>query len=157
MQIIYKAVEELVPYENNPRINDEAVKYVSESIKQFGWKVPIVIDENNTIVTGHTRLKAAKELGMTEVPCIVADDLSDEQIKAFRLADNKVGEIAQWDMAKLEMELEDIDIDMGDFGFIELADLDVDGFFEDAEPKEEEEKEEKEVQCPHCGMFFKVN
>ena len=157
MQIINKAVDDLVPYENNPRINDEAVKYVAESIKQFGWKVPIVIDENNVIVTGHTRLKAAKALGMTEVPCIVADDLTEEQIKAFRLADNKVGEIAQWDMSKLEIELEDIDIDMSDFGFIELADLDVDEFFEDAEPKEPKEEEEKEVQCPHCGMFFKVN
>jgi ParB-like chromosome segregation protein Spo0J len=158
MEIINKAVEDLIPYENNPRINDEAVKYVAESIKQFGWKVPIVIDGNNVIVTGHTRLKAAKELGMTEVPCIIADDLTEEQIRAFRLADNKVGEIAQWDMAKLELELEEIDFDMGDFGFIELADLDVDEFFEDAEPKEENEpEEEKEVQCPHCGMFFKVN
>jgi ParB-like chromosome segregation protein Spo0J len=157
MEIINKKVDELIPYENNPRINDEAVKYVAESIKQFGWKVPVVIDGNNVIVTGHTRLKAAKELGMTEVPCIIADDLTDEQIKAFRLADNKVGEIAQWDMGKLELELEGIDIDMGDFGFIELADLDVDEFFEDAEPKEPKEEEEKEVQCPHCGMFFKVD
>ena len=158
MEIITKKLGELIPYENNPRINDEAVKYVAESIKQFGWKVPMVIDENNIIVSGHTRYKAAQELGIEEVPCIIADDLTEEQIKAFRLADNKVGEIAQWDMGKLELELEELDFDMGDFGFIELADLDVDNFFEDAEPKAEEEpEEEKEIQCPHCGMFFKVD
>lgn len=158
MEIITKKLNELIPYENNPRINDEAVKYVAESIKQFGWKVPMVIDENNVIVSGHTRYKAAKELGIEEVPCIIADDLTEEQIKAFRLADNKVGEIAQWDMEKLELELEELDFDMGDFGFIELADLDIGGFFEDAEPKPEKEpEEEKEIQCPHCGMFFKVD
>lgn len=158
MEIIAKKLGDLIPYENNPRINDEAVKYVAESIKQFGWKVPMVIDGNNVIVSGHTRYKAAQELGIEEVPCIIADDLTEEQIKAFRLADNKVGEIAQWDMGKLELELEELDFDMGDFGFIELADLDVDDFFEEAEPKEEAEpEEEKEIQCPHCGMFFKVD
>lgn len=158
MEIIAKKLGDLIPYENNPRINDEAVKYVAESIKQFGWKVPMVIDSNNVIVSGHTRYKAAQELGIEEVPCIIAEDLTEEQIKAFRLADNKVGEIAQWDMGKLELELEELDFDMGDFGFIELADLDVDDFFEEAEPKEEAEpEEEKEIQCPHCGMFFKVD
>lgn len=158
MEIILKKLDELIPYENNPRINDGAVKYVAASIKEFGWKVPMVIDSNNVIVSGHTRFKAAQELGITEAPCIIADDLTEEQIKAFRLADNKVGEIAQWDMGKLELEMEELNLDMADFGFIELADLDVDEFFEDAEPKEEAEpEEEKEVQCPHCGMFFKVN
>lgn len=158
VEIILKKLDELIPYENNPRINDGAVKYVAASIKEFGWKVPMVIDSNNVIVSGHTRFKAAQELGITEAPCIIADDLTEEQIKAFRLADNKVGEIAQWDMGKLELEMEELNLDMADFGFIELADLDVDEFFEDAEPKEEAEpEEEKEVQCPHCGMFFKVN
>ena len=92
MQIIQKQLNELVPYKNNPRINDAAVPAVAESIKAFGFKVPIVIDKNNVIVCGHTRYKAAQSLNMKSVPCIVADDLSDEQIKAFRLADNKVSE-----------------------------------------------------------------
>ena len=109
-------IENIVPYENNPRFNDEAVEYVANSIREFGFKVPIVIDKNNVIVTGHTRVKAATQLGITKVPCIRADDLNDEQIKAFRIADNKVAEIATWDLGKLEVELEDINIDMSDFG-----------------------------------------
>ena len=118
MEIITKRIEEITPYENNPRKNDEAVDYVAKSIKEFGFKVPIVIDKNNVIVTGHTRLKAAKRLGLKEVPCIMADDLTEEQIKAFRLADNKVGEIATWDFDLLDIELNDItDINMEDFGF----------------------------------------
>ena len=118
MQIIYKKIEDLKPYKNNPRKNDEAVPYVVESIKNFGFKVPIIIDKNNEIVAGHTRYKASLELKLKEVPCIIADDLSEEQIKAFRLADNKVAEKAEWDMDLLELELKDIvDIDMEDFGF----------------------------------------
>lgn len=118
MQIIYKKIEELKPYKNNPRKNDEAVPYVAESIKQFGFKVPIIIDKNNEIIAGHTRYKASIELKLKEVPCIIADDLTEEQIKAFRLADNKVAEKAEWDMDLLELELQDIvDIDMEDFGF----------------------------------------
>lgn len=118
MNIIEKKLTEIIPYEKNPRKNDEAVKYVAESIKQFGFKVPIVIDKNNVIVAGHTRYKASKKLGIKEVPCIVADDLTEEQIKAYRLADNKVAEQAEWDFDLLGEELSDIlDIDMGDFGF----------------------------------------
>lgn len=155
MKIVNKKLEELTPYENNPRRNDEAVPYVAESIKQFGFKVPIVIDKNGVIVSGHTRYKASKSLGLAEVPCIIADDLTEEQIKAFRLADNKVGEIATWDDELLAGEIEGIDLDMGEFGFIELSEIDVDSFFEDSAPKKTEE-EEKEIQCPHCGMFFKA-
>ena len=92
MEIVNKKVSDLIPYENNPRFNDEAVDYVAKSIKEFGFKVPIVVDKDNIVVAGHTRLKAAKQLEMLEVPCIVADDLNEEQIKAFRLADNKVSE-----------------------------------------------------------------
>ncbi len=95
MKIEYKKIDDLKPYENNPRFNDDAVEYVANSIKEFGFKVPIVIDKDNVIVAGHTRYKASMELGLEEVPCIVADDLTDEQVKAFRLADNKVGEKAQ--------------------------------------------------------------
>ena len=107
---------DLIPYENNPRNNDEAVEFVARSISEFGFKVPIVIDRNNVIVTGHTRLKAAVRLGLETVPCIRADDLTDDQIKAFRLADNKVGEIATWDFEKLEVEIGKIDLDLGEFG-----------------------------------------
>lgn len=118
MQIIEKSIESIIPYDKNPRFNDEAVKYVAESIKQFGFKVPIIIGQDNVIVAGHTRLKAAKELGYKTVPCIVADDLTPEQIKAFRLADNKVAEKAEWDFDLLCDELDDIlNIDMEAFGF----------------------------------------
>jgi hypothetical protein len=121
-QIIYKKVVELVPYENNPRNNDEAVDYVANSIKQFHFQVPIIIDKDNVVVAGHTRLKACKKLGIEEVPCIVADDLTEDQIKAFRIADNKVGEVSMWDIEKLGFELADIDIDMNEFGDFGLED-----------------------------------
>lgn len=118
MQIIEKNIKELIPYEKNPRKNDQSVDKVANSIKEFGFKVPIVVDKNNIIVCGHTRYKAAKKLGLSVVPCVVADDLTDEQIKAYRLADNKVGEDSEWDMDLLGSELEDIlNIDMEDFGF----------------------------------------
>ena len=124
MEIINKKIEELKPYKNNPRNNDEAVDYVLNSIKEFGFKVPIIIDKNNEIIAGHTRLKAIIKLGLKEVPCIIADDLTEEQVKAFRLADNKVSEIAEWDFDLLEQELEEIqDIDMNMFDF-DLSSLD---------------------------------
>lgn len=117
-QIVYKKVDELIPYEKNPRKNSEAVKYVANSIKQFNFQSPIIVDKNNVVVCGHTRLMATKKLGIEEVPCIVADDLTDEQIKAFRLADNKVAEQAEWDIGLLNEELDDIlSFDMEDFGF----------------------------------------
>ena len=118
MKIVELKVDDLIPYENNPRKNDEAVDKVALSISAFGFKVPIVIDANNVIVTGHTRLKAAKKLGLKTVPCIKANDLTEEQIKAFRLADNKVAEFSQWDEEKLIKELEALgDIDMSLYGF----------------------------------------
>ena len=117
MEIINRNIEEIIPYDKNPRNNDEAVDYVAKSIKEFGFKVPIVIDKNNVIITGHTRLKAAKKLGIKEIPTIIADDLSEEQIKAFRLVDNKVSEYSTWDDKLLNIELEDISINMDDFGF----------------------------------------
>lgn len=127
MKIIEKSIAELKPYEKNPRKNDNAVKYVAESIRQFGFKVPIIVDKNNVIVCGHTRYKAAQELGIENVPCIIADDLTDEQIKAFRLADNKVSEKAEWDFDLLSKELLNInDIDMSDFDFYIPEDIDSD-------------------------------
>lgn len=122
MQIEELYTKELIPYSNNPRNNESAVDAVAASIKEFGFKVPIIIDKDNVIVAGHTRLKAAQKIGLEKVPCIKADDLTQEQLKAFRLADNKVGELATWDFDKLEEELTeldalDLDFTMSDFGF----------------------------------------
>lgn len=115
MEIVMRKVSELTPYEKNPRLNDKAVDACAESIRQYGFKVPIIVDRNGVIVTGHTRLKAAKALGMKEVPVIVADDLTDEQIRAFRIADNKVSDFSIWDNKLLLEELEailDFDVDL---------------------------------------------
>ena len=120
LNLIQMNIDDLVLYENNPRNNDGAVDAVAASINSFGFKVPIIIDKSNVVVCGHTRVKASKKLGMTEVPCIVADDLNEEQIKAFRLADNKVSELAEWNMDKLAEELKQIDMDMLQFGFEDL-------------------------------------
>lgn len=112
--------DKLIPYENNPRNNDGAVDAVAASIKEFGFKAPIIVDKDMVVVAGHTRLKAAKKLGLEKVPCIIADDLTDEQIKAFRLADNKTAELAEWDVEALALELDDLDgmgFDMSEFGF----------------------------------------
>lgn len=116
-KIIMMNTEKLKPYENNPRFNDKAVDAVAKSIENFGFKVPIVVDKHNVIVTGHTRLKAAQKLGLAQVPVIVADDLTPEKIKAFRLADNKVSELADWDFSKLEAELAGLEMDMTQFNF----------------------------------------
>lgn len=151
MEIILKQINELTPYENNPRKNDKSVNAVANSIKQFGFKVPIIIDGDGVIVAGHTRYKAAVKLKLDTVPCIVADDLTEEQIKAFRIADNKVGEMSEWDMDLLSDELEDIlDIDMSEFGEYGLSIPDFD-FEEDEAPKTQ--KENKDIcTCPKCGF-----
>lgn len=131
----------LIPYENNPRNNDEAVRYVANSIKEFGFKVPVVIDKNNVIVTGHTRLKAAKLLGMDRIPCIRADDLSEEQIKAFRIADNSVSDIAEWDFDRLGAEIGDITLDMDLFGVTDI-DIPSDDAADDFSVSGDDEEEE---------------
>ena len=128
MKIKQTPINDLNPYPNNPRINDQAVDAVAESIKQFGFKVPIVIDKDNVIITGHTRLKAAKKLGMKEVPVILADDLTPDQVKAFRLADNKTGELAEWDFEKLDIEMDGMDLK--DFGFIKSIEKELEYDFE---------------------------
>ena len=136
MDVIEKKLKDIKPYEKNPRKNDSAVDAVANSIREFGFKVPVVIDKDNVIVCGHTRYKAAKKLGLDKVPCVVADDLTEEQIKAYRLADNKVSELAEWDIDLLGEELDGIfDIDMSDFGF-------------DLSEEEEEETEVIEDEIP---------
>lgn len=130
------SIAKLHEYDDNPRWNDNAVEAVAESIRQFGFKVPIIIDRNGVIIAGHTRLKAAKRLGMQTVPVIIADDLTPEQVQAFRLADNKTGELAEWDMTKLAQELSVlVDFDMQAFGFDqdEFGDVYADDFGEDFE------------------------
>ena len=122
MNIRYMTPGELVPYDKNPRINDQAVDLVANSIREFGFKQPIVIDRNNVIIAGHTRWKAARELGLERIPCIMADDLTPAQVKAYRLADNKVAEASEWDLDLLDDELQELDtldIDMSDFGFVQ--------------------------------------
>jgi site-specific DNA-methyltransferase (adenine-specific) len=150
MQIIEKRIEELIDYENNPRHNEAAVEKVAASIESFGFKVPIVIDKDNVIIAGHTRRKAAERLGLQTVPCIIADDLTEEQVKAFRLADNKTSEFAEWDFEKLNAELEelrDMDFDMSAFGFAPTPSVD----WDDVDDLEEYEEPKKEMlQCPHC-------
>ena len=138
MRIVEKKIDDLKPYEQNPRCNDNAVEGVAASIREFGFKVPLVIDKDNVIVAGHTRHKAAKLLGLDKVPCIVADDLTPEQIKAFRLADNKVAELATWD-TKLEFlelsELDKIGFDMTVYGFDPIQNTDRGEIVEDAAPE----------------------
>ena len=118
ISIQYVKIQDIIPYDKNPRINDDSVDKVAASIREFGFKVPIMLDSKNVVIAGHTRLKAAKKLKLKELPCVYADDLSDEQVKALRLADNKVGESSLWDEDLLNEELSGIlNIDMDAFGF----------------------------------------
>ena len=152
-EITIKKLDEIKPYDKNPRGNNEAaVKLVSNSIKEFGFKVPIVIDKAGVIVCGHTRYKAAHLLGLDEVPCIVADDLTPAQVKAYRLADNKVAEAAQWDFERLADELAGLaDFDMTDFGFADsiTSPAEIPEF---NKPIDEAAMENTENECPKCGF-----
>lgn len=140
-KIIMMDINKPIPYENNPRINEPAIQAVANSIKEFGFKNPIIVDKNNVIIAGHTRLRAAKKLNLKEVPVIIADDLTEEQVKAFRLADNKTAELAEWDYDMLEEELASIvDLNMEDFGFDydEINDDDDKEIVEDIVPEEDD-------------------
>ena len=120
MQIEMWAIDRVKPYDRNPRVNDDAVPAVAGSIKEFGFRQPIVVDEQDVIIVGHTRWKAARHLGMTDVPVHVATGLSPEQIRAYRLADNKTNELAEWDKLLLPIELSELqaaDFDLGLLGF----------------------------------------
>ena len=132
MQIVYKQVAELIPYVNNARKNDQAVDALASSIKNYGFKQPIVIDSQGEVIAGHTRLKASQKLGLDEVPCVIANDLTPAQVKAYRIADNKVAELSEWDYELLKLELEDIE------GFTGFEVEELENLFED----QKEEKEE---------------
>ncbi|MBQ9211102.1 MAG: ParB N-terminal domain-containing protein [Clostridia bacterium] len=154
--IVYKLLSELIPDEKNPRRNDAAVPAVVESIREFGFRVPIVIDANDVIRAGHTRYKAAQELNIVKVPCIVASDLNEKQLKAFQLADNKTGELSSWDASLLSMEMSSISelFDMSLFGFNVKKDdsmLDDEGGEGAAAGTS---KSDKFVTCPRCGKVF---
>lgn len=143
LQICLVNIDDLQEYENNPRNNEEAAVKVAASIENFGFKIPIVIDKDNIIVAGHTRVKAARILGIKQVPAIVADDLTPEQIKAFRLADNKTAEAATWDDIKLTAELQELaamnlDFLMSDFGFADVEQIENVDVEEDEAPDPEE-------------------
>ena len=151
-RMFYKKTDELIPYVNNPRNNDQAVDAVASSIKNFGFKVPIVIDSKNEIINGHTRLKAAKKLGIEEVPVIVADDLTEDQIKAFRIADNKVAELADWDEELLLAELDMIEMDMGQFN-IDMSELDSDDSSEEVVEDEFDDTPPEEPQAKYGDIY----
>lgn len=162
LRVKYAPIADVRPYEDNPRHNDGAVEAVANSIREFGWKQPIVVDADGTIVVGHTRWKAAKRLGMDEVPVVVASDLTPEQCAAYRLADNRVGELAEWDAELLAQELDGLSgIDMGAFGFDSgelLSGADVDDLFEDYDggSSDDDGPSLKMVTCPHCGATFEA-
>lgn len=152
MEIVQKRLEDIFPYENNPRVNDGAVDAVANSIRDFGFLQPIVVDRDGIIIVGHTRYRAAAKLGLEEVPVVVAGDLSDKKAQAYRLADNKTGEISSWAFDKLMTELDALDqsgIDLTPYGFAEaLAKKDDDP---DKEPKEVTGGS-KYITCPRCGF-----
>ena len=120
LEIVYVSIDKIKPYKNNPRNNKKAIDKVAKSIREYGFKVPCVLDSNFVLITGHTRYEAAKKIGMKKIPCIIADDLSTAKANAFRIADNKVAEYSTWDMEKLKEELSKIqleDIEFDEMGF----------------------------------------
>lgn len=136
-------IDDVIPYENNPRHNDEAVEMVAQSIKDFGFRYPILVDKNNVIISGHTRLKASKKLGLEKVPVMIADDLTDDKVKALRLVDNRTSEVASWDFDMLQKELDAIDMDMNEykFDYDELMVGSEENIVEDNPPEPDEENE----------------
>lgn len=146
MEYIRKRLSELKPYENNPRINDEAVDDVAESIRQCSYIAPIIIDEDGVILAGHTRYKALKKLGYQECEVVVVSNLTEEQKRKYRLYDNKTAEMASWDQRKLSVELCDVDFQRYDFGQPKVALPD----------EETEEAGPKTMTCPCCGEVFEV-
>ena len=156
MQIIQKKLADIVPYANNTKKHDETqIKNVAESIKKYGWVQPIVIDDDGTIVIGHCRALAAEKLGVEEVPCVVVSDLTEDEINALRIVDNKTNE-SPWDFDLLSAELPEIDLSDFEFDFNVPTDFTadmIDDFFDNVEPKE---KEPKKIQCPHCGEYFEI-
>jgi DNA modification methylase len=154
MQIEEIEIERVIPYARNPRKNEAAVAKTAASIKEFGWRQPIVVDKEYVIIAGHTRLQAAKQLDLKKVPIHIADDLTEAQVKAYRIADNRVGEEADWDyeLLKLEIEeLDDLDLDLSLLGFDsgELEEIMIDPDELEAIPSEEDDEIPEAVE-PIC-------
>lgn len=154
MNIVLRGIDTIQPYEKNAKKHDQRqIDNVAESIKQFGFVQPIVIDKEGTIIIGHCRYEASKKLELAEVPCYMAEELTEEQVKELRLLDNKLNESA-WDYDLLAEELKDLDLSRFDVNFgIDSSFDNFDEFFEESQPKD---KEPKKVQCPHCGEWFEV-
>lgn len=155
MKIEKIKLEDIKEYENNAKLHpEEQVEQIKKSIQEFGMNDPLAIDENNVIIEGHGRYKALKELGYEEVEVIRLNHLTEEQKKAYMLVHNKLTMNTGFDFELLGEELNNIlDIDMSDFGFEEIEDVDIENFFEESETKPKEEEPE-EIQCPHCKMWF---
>ena len=158
MKIQEFSIENVKPYEKNPRNNAAAVDKVAESIREFGFQQPIVVDNEGVIIAGHTRLQAAKKLGLQTVPVVIAEDLSDEQARAYRLADNKTAEFSGWDFDLLNEELFEIDdIDMAAFGFDMSAFADgIGGGLEEPKAVDLDSASGDSIECPNCGFCFEV-
>lgn len=140
-EIVMLPLKDLHPYEKNPRINDNSVDAVANSIRDFGFRAPIIVDKDHTIIAGHTRYKAAKKLKLKTVPVVVADDMTPEQVEAYRIADNSAGSASEWDFDLLADVLQGIDYDMADYG---LDLLTIEGEGEDVDPSEVVEDEPPE-------------
>lgn len=165
LNITQVRISQIIPYENNPRDNEKAVEYVMESITNFGFKVPIILDENNVIICGHTRYKAAQRLNMELIPCIIATDLTQEQIRAFRIADNKVSEKSKWDEVLLKEEiqaLEALNFDVLSIGFDDweieqmLNPVTLEGLEDFFVTKDTEQSSKKKIMCPFCKKEFEA-
>lgn len=167
MKTVDIPIDKLIPYERNAKIHDEnQIQQIANSLLKFGWKQPVVIDKNNIIIVGHGRVEGAKIARKTnpdfdKTPCIIADDLTDEEIKAYRLADNKLNE-SPWDVDLLseemaaftEIDMSEFGFDMDEFGGTELSDDILNSLFEDK--PDDGGKEPKMIQCPHCGQMFEA-
>lgn len=147
-QLITLNINAIKPYENNPRFNENAVEAVKESISQCKYIAPIIVDEDNVILAGHTRYKALVDLGETDIEVMQVSGLTKAQKKKYRLLDNKTNELASWDFDRLAKEIEDIDFEGYDFGFQHLDLSELDEVFEDSD---DTTKKEKSLICPHCG------
>lgn len=156
MEIVEVSIDKIKPYENNPRNNDKAVNAVANSIKEFGWQQPIVVDEKGVIIAGHTRFKAAHKLGIKKIPVVYAIGLSEKQVDAFRLADNKTAELADWDFDKLEKEIDKLtDIDMEQFGF-DMSEFDLDGDGDNEAEDDEFDPEPPEEPTSQVGDIYQI-
>lgn len=150
MELVTLQLDQIKPYENNPRYNAEAVFAVTESINQVGYITPIVVDENYCILAGHTRLSSLKYAGYDEAEVIIVRGLTDEQKRKFRLLDNKTAEIATWDLDKLKTELDNLSFGNFDFWDKELARINAK---QPEVTKEKKSKEDKIIRCPKCGRI----